>query len=250
MRCGRGCAPRLGPADTGRAGISRIYSATGSATVPRPHATAPSAPRAARRQSRPSRNDRNKEAMPRERPTWASASTGLTTLEGTALLCNRFPAQGMDQNLAHDARQRLATDVGKRHPARASRRRRACRKLGGIDEKLERKMREYVAYRTRQPPPRHPLQPDPPLRFSRRQARRAVERLGFVEIRRPAGRGNFGHAAEETLRRARAHEHKAVGATGDEGGAAAQRAFALAHPPRKGLGVAARARGAAIIPRT
>src|SRR5579863_5211307 len=106
-------------------------------------------------------------------------------------------------------------------------------------------MREYVAYRTSQPPPC-----ERPLRFACPEIRRAVERLGFVEIRPPAGRRNFGHAAEETASRARAHEHKAVGAAGDEGGAAAQRAFALAHPPRKGLGVAARARRAAIIPRT
>ena len=81
------------------------------------------------------------------------------------------------------------------------------------------------------------------------KSRRAVERLGFVEIRRPVGRRHFGHAAEETLRRARPHQHKAVGAAGDEGGAAAQRAFALRHPPRIRFRVAARARRAAIIPR-
>ena len=50
----------------------------------------------------------------------------------------------MREHFAHDIGQRLVGKLRKRDPARAGRRRRLRRNLGGIDDELQREMREPV----------------------------------------------------------------------------------------------------------
>ncbi len=77
----------------------------------------------------------------------------------------------MRDHLAHEVRQCLAGEPGKRHPAHAFRRRRAARRPRHVHRKLERKMREDMRDDAGQAPPRHVLRPRP-RQLARRQARR------------------------------------------------------------------------------
>ena len=65
---------------------------------------------------------------------------------------------------------------------------------------------------------------------------------------RPLRRRNLGHAAEQSLRWTRAHEHEAVATKDNKGSAAAQPSLPLRRLQRKRLRVAAPARGARAPP--
>src|SRR5690349_8388208 len=69
--------------------------------------------------------------------------------------------------------------------------------------------------------------------------RYALQRMAFVEIREPVRGRHFGHAAEQALRRAGAHQHITVGAAHDKSGATAQRSFAFGRAARKRFSVTA-----------
>src|SRR6516165_3346606 len=124
-------------------------------------------------------------------------------------------------------------------PTRASRRDRARRNVGDIDDELKREMRERVgddaAYAA-------------PLRLRAAQPR--AELRAAVEVMRPLRGWHLGHAAEQSRRWARAHKHEAVAANDHERRAAAQPSFFLRRLERKRLGIAAPARGARAHPWT
>ena len=104
----------------------------------------------------------------------------------------------------------------------------------------QRKMREHVSDRRRAACAISPGA----------EARRGGERTLCVEIMRPFAARHFAHAAEQAFFRPRAQQHAPVGAQHDEGSAAPQFAFALWRLARERLLIAARVRGAGLVPRT
>src|SRR5690242_10085595 len=117
-----------------------------------------------------------------------------TLLSGRALFIER-----MRHHLAHQVWQRLASKVGKRHPARIFWGAHAYRYLRNVDDQIEWKMREHV---------RHHAGNAAPARA--RELRRFVEGLCIVEFMGPGGGRHLGHPTEQSFRRARTHKHESV----------------------------------------
>src|SRR5262249_8175840 len=117
----------------------------------------------------------------------------------------------MREHFGHDIWQRLPAKIRMADPTRAARRRRVRRNVGDVDDELEREMREYMGDDAAHAAPRGPHAPQP-----------RAELRAAVEIMRPLRGRNLGHAAEQSLWRARAHEHEAVAANDHERPPAAQ----------------------------
>ena len=114
-------------------------------------------------------------------------------------------------------------------------RRRPLADIGAEDGEIEGKMGEDMGDPARRPPVGG--------------ERRGVGRRHAVAPRRPVGRGNFGHAAEQALVLALAQQHRAIAAHGDEGSADALRPFELRQPVGKPFGIAETQRGAVAVER-
>src|SRR4029077_964564 len=145
----------------------------------------------------------------------------------------------MREHFAHDIGQRLAAKICMADPTRTPRRGRARGNVRDIDDEFEWKMRERVGDDAAHAAPLRPRAPQP-----------RAELRAAVEIMRPLRGRHLGHAAEQSRRRARAHEHEAVAANDHECRPAAQASFLLRRLERKRLGIAATAGGAGAHPWT
>ncbi len=150
-----------------------------------------------------------------------------------------YPRKPVRDHLAHDVGQRLFAERRNLHPAHSLRRPRTLRNVGGVDHKLQRKMRKDMG-------------DDAGLAMPARDAvhqRRLLQRRLVVLRGKPVRARHFGHAAKQPFLGAAA-EQQPIAAPHHERGTAAQRAGLLWRLARISLLIAAHAADTIGVQRT